>query len=91
MLELKRKAGQCVLIGDSVQMTVKDINPPIVRVLVNIDGVEVLIPLEVSRTYSADVDGVHVELVLARVERGEVAMQFFAPRDLRIDRWERAV
>lgn len=91
MLELKRKLGQCVVIGDSVQLTVREIRAPIVSVLIEIDSIKVTAPLTIGKTYQATVDGIDVELIVSGVEGREVALRFDAPRELRIDRWERAV
>lgn len=91
MLELKRKAGECVVVGDSLQLTVLELDAPIVRVRIDTPSMTASAPLTVGRTYEAHVDGQPVKLQIARIERGEVSLRFDAPRQLRIDRWERAV
>lgn len=92
MLELKRKAGQCVVIGDSVQLTVKAFEgAQSVRVLIELEGAKIDAPLRVGAEYRATVDGYPLTLQIVKVERGEASMRFNAVRELRIDRWERVV
>ena len=89
MLELKRKALQAVQIGQTVTMTVLELDEPIVRVRIDVEDASVLAPLTVGRTYRAEVDGSPVEVQLARIDRGEAVFRFEAERHLLINRAER--
>lgn len=98
MLELKRRPGQVVKIGRSAQLTVLWLRTKSIDVRLDLPGVKIFAPLQLGRTYQAEVDGYPIIVTLRSIElaravgavgKGEATLAFDAPRELSINRVER--
>jgi sRNA-binding carbon storage regulator CsrA len=89
MLRLKRKQGQTVLIGGSVELTVLALEAGLVRVQLTQANASRSHSLQVGEGLQVHVRGGEVRVNLDGVDRGEALLSFDAPRSISIERPER--
>lgn len=91
MLELTRRVGEMVLLGEAHELRVTAIAPRIVSLqLTRREEYFLSGPLQLGTSFTFEVDGQNVTVHAIAIFRGEVRLGFEAPREIAIERPERA-
>jgi sRNA-binding carbon storage regulator CsrA len=88
MLTIKRKVGQGIRVGKTVQISVHQLSNRGAHLVIKATGLEFEEVLFQSHTWSAVIDGHLLSITLNDIVRGEAVLACEANRELRIDREE---